>query len=66
MVECKPLLRGPGRGGVRAPERDSGVELGRRRGQGPAARGGRRRGHGRAVQVDSIKPRVDSAYRFSA
>jgi len=31
-----------------------------------AAVGERRHGHGRAVQVDSIKPRVESAYAFSA
>jgi hypothetical protein len=41
------------------------VQVGRRLGR-QDARSGLRRCQGRAVQVDSIKPRVESAYGFSA
>ena len=71
--ECKPLGQGGGGGGARG----GGVGVVGLRGRGRHRRvregshgGGERRAEGapdgRAVQVESIKTRVESAYGFSA
>ena len=69
MDECKPLPGGRGQdvdgaGGVRGGGHPISGALGRRRRVGPPAALAHL--HGRAVQVDRLKIRVESAHGFSA